>query len=141
MLGWVTTFEGLVSGALLEASLFQKLSAFMIIQTFFVSALSGSILAEISALLEDPRAIFDLLAKSLPAQSTFFIQVSHARGLTLLIFNKIFLILPNPVCVSTLLDELCNDGDDFCCRRASDCPHCALASSKMHWSASNTKGT
>ena len=86
MLGWVTTFEGLVSGALLEASLFQKLSAFMIIQTFFVSALSGSILAEISALLEDPMSIFDLLAKSLPAQSTFFIQVGSARGLTLLLF-------------------------------------------------------
>lgn len=73
----MTTFEGLVSGALLEASLFQKLSAFMIIQTFFVSALSGSILSELSALLENPQpqVLFDLLAKSLPAQSTFFIQV------------------------------------------------------------------
>ena len=75
----MTTFEGLVSGALLEASLFQKLSAFMIIQTFFVSALSGSILSEISALLKDYTAIFGLLATSLPAQSTFFIQVRRSH--------------------------------------------------------------
>jgi len=32
----LSMFEGPVSGAILEASLFSKLSAFMVIQTFFV---------------------------------------------------------------------------------------------------------
>lgn len=40
--------EGPVSGAVVEASLFSKLASFMIIQTFFVTALSGSLL-EVSA--------------------------------------------------------------------------------------------
>ena len=41
--------EGPVSGAVVEASLFSKLAYFMIIQTFFVSALSGSVM-EVSTL-------------------------------------------------------------------------------------------
>lgn len=40
----VTLLEGPISGAVIEASLFVKLSAFMIIQTFFVSAISGSVI-------------------------------------------------------------------------------------------------
>jgi hypothetical protein len=40
----VTLFEGPISGAVVEASLFSKLAAFMIIQTFFVSAVSGSLI-------------------------------------------------------------------------------------------------
>jgi hypothetical protein len=40
----ITLFEGPISGAVVEASLFSKLAAFMIIQTFFVSAVSGSLI-------------------------------------------------------------------------------------------------
>ena len=40
----VSLLEGPISGAVLEASLFVKLAAFMIIQTFFVSAISGSVI-------------------------------------------------------------------------------------------------
>jgi calcium permeable stress-gated cation channel len=36
LLAFVTTFEGSVSGSINQASLFVKLAAFMIIQTFFV---------------------------------------------------------------------------------------------------------
>ena len=43
ILEYVTLLEGPISGATTEASLFVKLSAFMIIQTFFVSAVSGSL--------------------------------------------------------------------------------------------------
>jgi hypothetical protein len=71
----VTMLEFPISGSLLEPSLFIKLSAFMIIQTFFVSAISGSVTKEISNIISDPLSIIDLLANSLPAQSTFFIQV------------------------------------------------------------------
>ena len=41
----VTSFEGPISKSIAAASLFSKLSAFMTIQTFFVSAISGSIVA------------------------------------------------------------------------------------------------
>ena len=45
------------------------------VQTFFVSAISGSITAEISNILDNPENIIDLLANSLPAQSSYFIQI------------------------------------------------------------------
>jgi hypothetical protein len=64
-----------ISGSLLEPSMFTKLAAFMIIQTFFVAAISGSVTKEISNIISNPTSIIDLLANSLPAQSTFFIQV------------------------------------------------------------------
>jgi hypothetical protein len=64
-----------ISGSIVEASMFIKLAVFMIIQTFFVSAISGSVTKEIANIIEDPLSIIDLLANTLPAQSTFFIQV------------------------------------------------------------------
>jgi hypothetical protein len=67
--------EGHISSSVLEASLFVKLSAFTIIQTFFVSAITGSISAELNQMIKNPREIVDLLANSLPAQSTYFIQI------------------------------------------------------------------
>ena len=48
------------------------------VQTFFVSAISGSITAEISNILDNPENIIDLLANSLPAQSSYFIQIIFA---------------------------------------------------------------
>lgn len=71
----LSMLEGPVSGVVVEASLFVKLSAFMIIQTFFVSAVSGSIIAKISEIIDDPLSSIDLLANSLPGQSTFYIQI------------------------------------------------------------------
>lgn len=43
-LQYITLFEGPISSAMIAASLFVKLAAFMIIQTFFVSAISGGLL-------------------------------------------------------------------------------------------------
>lgn len=45
ILTMVTSFEGPISKSVATASLFAKLSGFMTIQTFFVSAISGSIIA------------------------------------------------------------------------------------------------
>ena len=61
---------------MVEASLFVKLSAFTVIQTFFVTALSGAVMKELSKLLENPLSAIDLLAQSLPARATFFMQLS-----------------------------------------------------------------
>lgn len=49
ILSTITLFEGPISNAVSAASLFAKLSGFMTIQTFFVSAISGSIIAVSSA--------------------------------------------------------------------------------------------
>ena len=72
----ITLFEGPISGAIVQASLFAKLAGFMIVQTFFVSAISGSIIQRLEEMLGSPKLIVDVLAKSLPAQSTYFIQIS-----------------------------------------------------------------
>lgn len=70
-----SSLEGPVSGGLLSASTFTKLSAFMIIQTFFVSAISGGIFQALSNIASDPSLAVDLLASSLPGQSTYFLQI------------------------------------------------------------------
>ena len=63
--------EGPVSSSVVEASLFTKLAAFMIIQTFFVSAISGGLLQEISKIINNPSYIIEILAVSLPSQVCF----------------------------------------------------------------------
>jgi len=68
-------FEGPFSNGAVEASLFVKLSAFMIIQTFFVSAISGSVIEAISDIIDDWTHVIDLLANALPAQGTYFMQI------------------------------------------------------------------
>jgi hypothetical protein len=69
--------EGPVSGSVVVASTFSKLAAFMIIQTFFVTAISGGIVKKLKEMMDDPLgSSIDLLADSLPKQSTFFMQLS-----------------------------------------------------------------
>lgn len=75
ILEMLSGLEGPISGAVVQAKLFTKLSSFMIIQTFFVTAIGGSIVSELSAMIQEPALIIDLLAKTLPTQSTFYIQI------------------------------------------------------------------
>ena len=44
ILEYVTLLEGPISGSAIEAAIFTKLAAFMVIQTFFISAISGSLI-------------------------------------------------------------------------------------------------
>lgn len=46
-----------------------------IVQTFFVSAISGSITAELANILDNPEDIVVLLGNSLTTQSSYFIQI------------------------------------------------------------------
>jgi len=66
--------EGLVSKSQLQASLFQKLSLFLIVQFFFVKMISSSVLAELQLMINYPREIVDLLARAVPDQSSSFMQ-------------------------------------------------------------------
>ena len=78
LLGVFSKMEGPVSASVLEASLFYKLAMFAIIQTFFVSTVSGSlssITSELTKMIENPSSIIDLLAESIPQQSSYFMQI------------------------------------------------------------------
>jgi len=66
--------EGLVSESQLQASLFQKLSLFLIIQFFFVRMISGSVLEELQEIIDSPRELENLLARAVPDQSKNFMQ-------------------------------------------------------------------
>jgi len=85
-------FEGPVSGTVVGASTFTKLSYFMIIQTFFVTAISGSLLDELEALANDLGGIVPLLANSIPGQSTFFTQIAFVGTVMLILFENLRIV-------------------------------------------------
>jgi hypothetical protein len=58
-----------------DLPLFPPFFLMQIIQTFFVSALSGTVWSELSNILMNPGEMIDLLATSLPTQSTYFLQI------------------------------------------------------------------
>jgi Calcium-dependent channel, 7TM region, putative phosphate len=65
ILEFLSSFEGPISGAVIQASLFGKLSVFMIIQTFFVSAISGSLISQLTAMLQGTkRYLFPFVPKN-----------------------------------------------------------------------------
>ena len=66
--------EGLVSYAALITSVFVKLTLFMILQTFLVSAISGSLFQSLRQLTISPwPTVQSILSTNLPAQAGFFI--------------------------------------------------------------------
>jgi len=74
----LTMFSNLerpISNAMLESSLFTKLAWFMIIQNFFVLSLSGGVLTAYEEIIDKPTSAIELLATSLPSQSTFHTQI------------------------------------------------------------------
>lgn len=67
-------YEGHVGQSDLKASLLTKLASFMIIQIFFVQAISGSIFDKLKEMIDEPSKIVELLATSIPTQVKSFIQ-------------------------------------------------------------------
>jgi hypothetical protein len=72
--------EGHIGSDTLNASLLTKLAMFMIVQIFFVQAISGSIFAELQAISEEPTTIVNRLAESIPAQVKSFIQFVQVQN-------------------------------------------------------------
>lgn len=107
----LSMFEGPVSGSVVASSVFTKLAAFMIIQTFFVQAIGGGlikgsfrsksrldssnmmILTELGNIFDSPKKVIDLLAESLPSQSTFFIQIVFV-GTTISLVMEMLRVVP-----------------------------------------------
>lgn len=75
--------EGHVGENDVNASLLSKLSSLMIIQIFFVQAISGSIFKQLQDMLNNPSfgQIIDLLATSVPVQVKAFIQYVQIQNL------------------------------------------------------------
>lgn len=63
-------------------SLFNKVAWFTIIQTFFISTISGVISAELQNIIDNgPGYAIELLAKVLPGQASYFIQIILVQNL------------------------------------------------------------
>lgn len=71
----VALIEGHISSGMVAESVYQKTAFFVVIQTFFISALSGGVVRAIAGFIEHPRMIVDFLAQTLPDQATYFMQV------------------------------------------------------------------
>jgi len=88
----VSRFEFPAADSSLEASAFWKMSTFTILQTFFVSLVGGSLVPELSNILREPSAFVELLARALPEQSTYFMQllmVSTCTGSLIELFRVV----------------------------------------------------
>ena len=85
----LSMYEGPVSGAIVENSAFTKLAAFMIVHTFFVSTLSGGLLKGIEATVKEPLVLIEHLGKTLPSQSTFFMQIGLVDLCSLVIMENL----------------------------------------------------
>ena len=72
--------EGYIGIAELNASLLPKLSYFIIVQIFFVQALSGGVHAALEEIIRDWTTIVELLATTVPTQVKSFIQFVQVQN-------------------------------------------------------------
>ncbi|KAJ0392418.1 hypothetical protein P43SY_000316 [Pythium insidiosum] len=64
--------EGHLSLSEVDASVFTKLCYFQVFQMFFVSAVTGSVLAQLMALADEPKRVLFILGGSIASQSLLF---------------------------------------------------------------------
>ncbi|KAF4659558.1 hypothetical protein FOZ61_000940 [Perkinsus olseni] len=80
ILTFFSKWEGHISLATLDASLFGKLALLYIVQTFFVSAIAGSVLSGIRDLVSTPlKTLQKILSTNLPQQANYFISFVFVR--------------------------------------------------------------
>jgi hypothetical protein len=74
---FISLLERPISRSENEKSVFVKFGCFVVIQNFFVVAVGSGLILSYSEIIEwtDLSKLIDLLATSLPSQSTFFVQV------------------------------------------------------------------
>ena len=81
LLFFVTFEKPIEIASMQHPSLFSKLAAFTIIQTFFISTISGSLFQSIQEIIDNPASAVTILAETLPAQSAYFIQLIIVQNL------------------------------------------------------------
>ncbi|RHY26596.1 hypothetical protein DYB32_008468 [Aphanomyces invadans] len=81
--------EGHASQNAIEASVFAKVVAFQLVQTFFVASVAGSLSAiadKIQQIIEEPLQVIPMLGRSIPGQSTLFVSfILVQTGLSLML--------------------------------------------------------
>jgi len=73
--------EGVDSFSAIDSRVFDRFFFFLVFNVFLVTTLSGSLIAALSEVIDDPASIFSLLGESLPTQATFFVNFVILRGL------------------------------------------------------------
>lgn len=81
LLFFVTFEKPIEKASMQHPSLLSKLASFTIIQTFFISTISGSLFESMQAIIDDPASAISIVATALPAQSAYFIQLIIVQNL------------------------------------------------------------
>eukprot|EP01052_Picozoa_sp_SAG31_P014634 SAG31_NODE_917_length_11033_cov_3.285897_4_plen_846_part_00 len=68
-----TTYQGAMTHSEVERSAIGKYFFFLVFNVFLLASLSGSLFDSITVLIDDPTNLPNMLGKTLPAQSNFFI--------------------------------------------------------------------
>mmetsp|Transcript_18688 Transcript_18688/g.31106 ORF Transcript_18688/g.31106 Transcript_18688/m.31106 type:complete len:755 (+) Transcript_18688:110-2374(+) len=66
--------SGLSAKSAVDVSLMAKYFVFQVINVFFVTIIAGSIFTALSTIIENPSSAVEILAKSIPLQSSFYIN-------------------------------------------------------------------
>ncbi|RLN20898.1 hypothetical protein BBJ28_00024243, partial [Nothophytophthora sp. Chile5] len=88
--------EGHPSNTEVRAALFTKLASFQLVQIFFVTVIVGTILDSLKEIVDQPKTLVNMLGRSMPQQSTFFISyviVLTGLGLILELLRAVPLLL------------------------------------------------
>ncbi|GLE06049.1 hypothetical protein PINS_up015260 [Pythium insidiosum] len=72
--GLLSSREGHPSNAEVRASTFSKLAYFQLIQIFFAIVIFGTVFDSLKEILDQPKALINMLGRSMPQQSTFFMS-------------------------------------------------------------------
>lgn len=104
---YLSSIQGHISNSQIERSACDKVLWFTIWNVFFGNVLSGSVLTQISILLE-PKNIPGKLALTVPAQASFFIAYVVTSGWTS-VSTELFRIIPF---FGSLITKPCKSPDD-----------------------------
>ncbi|KAF1315236.1 Calcium permeable stress-gated cation channel 1, partial [Globisporangium splendens] len=95
----LATREGHLSVTEVDASLFSKLNSFQVFQMFFVSTVTGSILAQVAAVVEQPSRLIFFLGSSIAGQSLLFITFIITQ---ICVNLPLMLLRVTPIVIGTL---------------------------------------
>lgn len=97
----LATREGHLSRTEVDASLFVKLNNFQVFQMFFVSAVTGSLLAQVAAVVDQPKRLVFFLGSSIAGQSLLFITFTLVQ---ICVNLPLMMLRVMPILMGTLHD-------------------------------------
>jgi len=107
----VAVIEGLYAKSLVDKSVFLKYHLFLVCNVLLVYTIGGSIFSFLDKLIDEPKAIFSLLANSLPTQAT---QFTNYVLLTGFIWHLLELLRPEVLVWSLIKKYLLCSSEKTC---------------------------